>query len=48
MAGTGELRFGPLKSKSKVARWEWNHVVLVREAETVRLYLNGALEAEGA
>ena len=32
--------------KSTVPRWEWQHVALVRDGETVRAYLNGALELE--
>lgn len=47
LAGTGELRFGGLKGTSKVPRWTWAHVVLVREGIAVRLYLDGKLEAEG-
>lgn len=32
--------------KTAVPRWEWQHVALVRDGETVRVYLNGALEIE--
>jgi hypothetical protein len=32
--------------KSTVPRWQWQHVALVRDGETVRVYLNGALELE--
>ena len=27
--------------KTPIARWSWNHVVLVRDAQNVRVYLNG-------
>lgn len=29
-----------------IARWQWQHVVLVRDSQTVRVYLNGQLEIE--
>lgn len=29
-----------------IARWQWQHVVLVRDGQTVRVYLNGQLEIE--
>ncbi|MDP7205517.1 MAG: hypothetical protein QGH11_08115, partial [Pirellulaceae bacterium] len=29
-----------------IARWSWNHAVLVRDGEMVRVYLNGNPEAE--
>lgn len=29
-----------------IPRWEWRHVVFVRDGETVRAYLSGALEIE--
>lgn len=32
--------------KTTVPRWEWQHVALVRDGESVRVYLNGALELE--
>ena len=32
--------------KSEIPRWQWRHVVLVRDAETVRVYLNGEVEIE--
>jgi hypothetical protein len=32
--------------KSEIPRWQWRHVVLVRDAETVRVYLNGRIEIE--
>lgn len=31
-----------------IPRWEWQHVVFVRDGETVRVYLNGELELETA
>ncbi|MDI1311229.1 LamG-like jellyroll fold domain-containing protein [Prosthecobacter sp.] len=32
--------------KSKIPRWQWQHLVLVRDKNTVRAYLNGTLEFE--
>jgi hypothetical protein len=32
--------------KTVIPRWEWRHVVFVRDGETVRVYLNGQLEIE--
>jgi hypothetical protein len=32
--------------KTEIARWQWQHVVLVRDGESVRVYLNGQLEIE--
>ena len=32
--------------KTEIARWSWNHAVLVRDGEMVRVYLNGNPEAE--
>ncbi len=32
--------------KTEIPRWEWRHVVLVRDGEAVRVYLNGSLEIE--
>jgi len=32
--------------KTEIPRWQWQHVVFVRDGETVRVYLNGALEIE--
>jgi len=29
-----------------IPRWQWQHVVLVRDGQTVRVYLNGQLEME--
>jgi len=31
---------------SKIARWTWNHVVLVRDGKQVRVHLNGAKKPE--
>ena len=47
---TGKLVFTSDKTfggKTEIPRWTWQHVVLVREGEKVRVYLNGALEIEG-
>lgn len=32
--------------KTEIPRWQWQHVVFVREKESVRVYLNGKLEIE--
>jgi hypothetical protein len=32
--------------KTVIPRWEWQHVVLVRTGESVKVYLNGELELE--
>ena len=32
--------------KTEILRWQWQHVVLVRDGPTVRAYLNGQLELE--
>jgi hypothetical protein len=37
----------PLTGTTEIPRWTWQHVVLVREGEKVRVYLNGKLEIEG-
>ncbi len=37
-----------LAGRTVVPRWTWRHVALVREAGTVRVYLDGELELEGA
>ncbi len=39
-------REAPVAGRTEVARWEWNHVLLVREGETVRIHLNGEAEPE--
>ncbi len=49
--GSGRLLFqaakaAPVTGQTTVPRWTWQQVVLVREAETVRVYLNGELEIE--
>jgi hypothetical protein len=41
--GKGSL----LAGKTEVPRWTWQHAVIVRDGETVRVYLNGSLEMEG-
>jgi len=47
---TGKLIFqassGPVAGKSEVPRWTWQHVVLVRDVDMARVYLNGTLEIE--
>jgi hypothetical protein len=32
--------------KSEIPRWQWQHVVLIRDGERVRVYLNGQLDLE--
>ena len=36
----------PLAGRTEIERWKWNHVVFVRDGETVRIYLNGNSEPE--
>jgi hypothetical protein len=50
---TGKLIFfhggdpkGVVAGKTEIPRWQWQHVVLVRDRDIVRAYLNGALEFE--
>ena len=37
-----------LSGKSEIPRWTWSHVVFTRDADFVRVYLNGQLEIEGS
>ena len=32
--------------KSEIPRWQWQHVVLIRDGENVRIHLNGQLDLE--
>ncbi|WP_437202791.1 LamG-like jellyroll fold domain-containing protein [Planctomicrobium sp. SH664] len=41
--GTGKELVG---GRTEIPRWSWNHVVLVREGNQVRVYLNGQSEPE--
>ena len=47
---TGRLVFqagsGSVAGKSEVPRWTWQHVLLIRDRDTARVYLNGILEIE--
>ena len=47
---TGKLVFqsssGPVGGKTEILRWTWQHVVLVRDVDMARVYLNGELEIE--
>lgn len=48
--GTGKLIFQAdklLTGKTEIPRWSWQHLVLVRRGDQVRVYLNGTLEIEG-
>jgi hypothetical protein len=36
----------PAVGRTRIERWTWNHVVLVRDDEHVRVYLNGNAEPE--
>jgi hypothetical protein len=36
-----------LAGSTEIPRWSWHHVVLVRDGESVRIYLDGKLDAEG-
>ena len=40
----GVLMFKDVLGKSKIDRWTWNHLALVRDDADVRVYLNGQLE----
>lgn len=40
----GDDKASPLVGKTKLDRWTWNHVVLVRDDQKVFVYLNGNLE----
>jgi hypothetical protein len=44
----GDERDGakPLAGRTEIARWTWNHAVLVRAGRAVRVYLNGAAQPE--
>lgn len=33
---------------TEIPRWQWQHVVFVRDGQNVRVYLNGQLEIEGS
>lgn len=49
-ANSGRLIFQgdtSLFGKTEIPRWTWQHLVLVREASRVRIYMNGNLEIEG-
>jgi hypothetical protein len=43
---TGDREGHKLAGQTVVGRWTWNHVVLVRERDSVRVYLNGQPESE--
>jgi hypothetical protein len=50
---TGKLIFfsgtntqGIVAGKTEIPRWQWQHVVLVRDGSKVRVYLNGSLELQ--
>jgi hypothetical protein len=32
---------------TEIPRWSWHHVVLVRDGESIRIYLDGKLDADG-
>lgn len=38
----------PAAGKTDIVRWTWNHVALVRTAETVTVYLNGTQEFQSS
>lgn len=42
----GDDPAGVVAGKTVVPRWQWQHAVLVRDGEVVRVYLNGKLEIE--
>ena len=46
LCGEGGGRGKLVAGRTKIERWDWNHVVLVRHGDVVRVYLNGQLEIE--
>lgn len=36
----------PVSGQTPIARWTWNHVLIVRENDRMRVYLNGAAKPE--
>ena len=42
----GDKRQTVAAGKTEIPRWQWQHVVLVRDGASVRAYLNGQLELE--
>lgn len=52
-AHTGRLMFfhggdpaAAVAGKTEIPRWQWQHIVLVRDGDAVRVHLNGQLEVE--
>jgi hypothetical protein len=43
----GDPAHPPLVGSTEIPRWQWCHVVLVREGTSVRVYLDGSLEISG-
>ncbi|WP_395740221.1 LamG-like jellyroll fold domain-containing protein [Prosthecobacter sp.] len=43
---TGTDDRGVVAGKMEIPRWQWQHLVLVRDGPKIRAYLNGALELE--
>jgi hypothetical protein len=46
LPGAGGDDPSPLVGRTELARWTWNHVVLVRDGDQVRVHLNGSREPE--
>jgi hypothetical protein len=44
--GGREASARPAIGRTALERWTWNHVVLVRDGQTVRVYLNGSPQPE--
>ncbi len=42
----GDTNSDPVAGRRTIPRWEWHHVVLVRDGEFVRAYLDGELDLE--
>ncbi|MCH5374735.1 MAG: LamG domain-containing protein, partial [Planctomycetes bacterium] len=44
--GDNSAQAEPVVGRTEIARWTWNHVILVREDDRVRIYLNGDRQPE--
>ncbi len=44
--GNPDAGANPVAGHTELGRWNWNHVVLVRDGDVVRVYLNGRFDPE--